>query len=358
MRNCNELHKNIPFILISMLGGFLLSLTGAPIGWMIGSLVIAGVLYSFPFKSVKEKKGIHPFWRQTGQFILGIELGQHVKLSIIHIFSDHFIIILLMLISSIAAAMLSGLVLWHFSKASMVTCLFGTTPGGISAMPAIAEEVGANSIIVSIIQTLRILLVIGIVPHVASWFHKPLGKTSLFIHTSSFSTQALLWTAALIIGACGGALLGKKIKIPAPWLVGSMLGTMVVQLLGSVTIGRTVTPFWPHGLIIISQILIGTSIGSRVNKEMFRGLGQIIIVGLVSSLCLVLTLLFCSIGIAKLTHIPLVTCILAFAPGGVAEMATAAISLHADSTFVVAVQSLRLITILLFLPPIFRLAKR
>ena len=43
--------------------------------------------------------------------------------------------------------------------------------------------------------------------------------------------------------------------------------------------------------------------------------------------------------VAEVTGITfLLTSVLAFAPGGVAEMATTAVVLHADSTFVVTVQ--------------------
>jgi uncharacterized membrane protein AbrB (regulator of aidB expression) len=69
-------------------------------------------------------------------------------------------------------------------------------------------------------------------------------------------------------------------------------------------------------------------------------------------------MIFCSIGVSSLANIPLVTSTLAFAPGGVAEMATASLSLHADSAFVVAVQTLRLVTIFVLLPPMFRLFNR
>ncbi|MEH7308982.1 AbrB family transcriptional regulator, partial [Neobacillus drentensis] len=65
-------------------------------------------------------------------------------------------------------------------------------------------------------------------------------------------------------------------------------------------------------------------------------------------------MLVLSFLISEITHISFVTCMLAFAPGGVAEMAGTAIALHADTTFVVAAQSLRLLSILTILPPIFR----
>lgn len=357
MRKIYTLRQTTFYLLFSMLGGLILSFSGIPIAWMMGSLLFAAVLSSLPIKwheSQIKKNGIHPYWRQIGQAILGIELGRSISVSIMDTFGDYFFIIIVMVISSIAFAFLSGIVVWRFSKANMMTSLFGTTPGGISAMPTIAEEVGANAFVVSIIQTLRIVLVVGVIPFVAGTFTTRTTAMALESHQGSFSIESLFFTGCLIIGALAGAFVSKLIKMPAPWLVGSMLGAAMVQLLFPVLFGHAGATFWPHELIIFAQVLIGSSIGSRVNKNMFKGLGRIVTVGLLSSLFLVISMLLCSYLISIMTRIPLVTCILAFAPGGVAEMATAALALRADSTFVVAVQSLRLITILLLLPPIFR----
>ncbi|WML47195.1 AbrB family transcriptional regulator [Neobacillus sp. PS3-34] len=149
--------------------------------------------------------------------------------------------------------------------------------------------------------------------------------------------------------------MGKRIKLPAPWLVGGMIGASLTQLIISYFNKNNASPFWPHKIVILAQVLIGTSIGSHIKKEMFRGLGRIICGGLVSSLFMVAIMAVFSIWISKVTQIPMVTCILAFAPGGVAEMASTSLALHADSTFVVTVQSLRLIAVLILVPTLLRL---
>jgi membrane AbrB-like protein len=356
MEKINKLQANILVVLFSTLGGFLFSLTRLPIAWLLGSLLTAWLIGSFGPKwtNTLREKGITPFWRQTGQTILGIELGQNFKFSIIDIFKDHFIVIMIMLLFTIAISIFSGIVLWRFSSASMMTCLFGSTPGGISAMPAIAEETGANALVVSIIQTIRILLVVGIIPLLVGNIPHESGVSIPVIHQSAFTFHSVLWTILLIIGACGFAFIGKRIKMPAPWLIGSMLGVTLIQFILMFVSGDKAVAYWPHPLIIFAQIAIGTSIGSRVNTEMFKGLRRIFFISLISTLSIVLLTIILSAGISEATHIPLVTCILAFAPGGVAEMATTAIALHADSTFVLAVQSFRLFTILLLLPPLFR----
>ncbi|WP_066255555.1 AbrB family transcriptional regulator [Neobacillus drentensis] len=358
MQKLQPLKQNILYILLSALGGMTLSYSGIPMAWMLGSLFLASVLSSLRLKRLKfqrEKNGLHPLWPQIGQLIIGIQLGQTFNLSIMDTMEDYFLIIIIMLISSITMAILSGIMLWRFSSVNMMTSLFGTTPGGISAMPTIADEVGANAFIVSIVQTIRVLLVISLIPFISGVVNSP----SVMIATKStqgpLSSNALLHTGILIIGGCLGAKAGKRIKMPAPWLVGSMIGAGIFHLICPLFIGDIVgLAYWPQEIIIIAQVLIGTNIGSRVNFAMFKGLGQTIIVGLLSSLCLIVSMLAFSFLISEMTNITFVTCLLAFAPGGVAEMATTAIALHADTTFVVAVQSLRLISILTILPPIFR----
>lgn len=303
---------------------------------------------------ISRNKEIHSLWRQMGQTIIGIELGQNFQFSIIHIFEDHFMIIFITLLSTIAISILSGMVLWRFTSENIMTCLFGSTPGGISAMSSIAEEVGANALVVSIIQTLRILFVVGGIPILVSSHLPQSGKITPVIDQSYFNFNSLFWTACLIIGACGGALIWKKLKMPAPWLIGSILGVILVQVIGTLNYEGKLIAYWPHQLTIFAQVLIGTCIGSRISSDTFKGLRQIIFVSLVNALCLVILMIMISFGISKLTHIPLITCILAFAPGGIAEMSTTAIALHADSAFVLAVQSIRLIIIFILLPSLFR----
>jgi membrane AbrB-like protein len=355
MQKHNKLKLNVFLILLSLMGGFIFSFSGLPIAWLLGSLILASLgTIVLKWMKLKGDMGIYPFWRQLGQTILGIELGQNVNISFINTIENHFIVIIITLILTITISLLSGIVLWRYSSANMMTSLFASTPGGISAMPAIAEEVGANSVVVTIIQTLRILLVVGTIPLLVGAISTQSETINPAFNQSYFEFHSLLWTACLIIGACGGALIGKTIKMPVPWLIGSMLGVTFIQLIGTLVTGESVMAYWPHHLLIFAQILIGSSIGSRVSMDMFKGLGKTFFISIISTLTLVTLIMIMSVGISFTSHIPLVTCILAFAPGGVAEMTTAAIALHADSIFVLAVQSIRLFTIIILLPSLFR----
>ncbi|PLR66186.1 AbrB family transcriptional regulator [Bacillus sp. UMB0893] len=362
MQKSNVLFHRISFIILSSIGGLLLSLTGLSIGWMIGTLLTAALL-SFlrpRFLQLHDKgAGLPKYWLFIGQCILGMELGQKINVSAVSIFKEHGATILAILLLSILFTLLSGFVLWKFSHLDILTSFFGTAPGGLSAMPGIAEEVGANTAVVSLIQTMRIFLVVLTVPIVVSLWIDSTAYSAVSSHFTveppNFKIGQLVWTLVLAFTAWGGYYLGKILKFPAPWLLGSMVSVSLVQLGSSSFIGYELTAWWPESLIIFSQILIAASIGSRFQKEMLIGLKKTLLISLLSTIGLISAMFLCAIFVSNLTGISLVTAVLAFAPGGIAEMTTTSVVLHADSTFVLSVQVLRVVIVCLVLPPFFRL---
>ena len=363
MNRKNTFFRSVCFISVSSLGGFLISLTDLSIGWMIGTFLAATFL-SFWRPSVlrgnENQKGMPKYWLYLGQFILGIHLGQKLNLTFLQVFKENWLAIILMLLLSIIFSLLSGLVLWKYSNTEMMTSFFGTAPGGLSAMPGIAEEAGANTAVVSIIQTMRVFLVILMIPLFASFSASASGNSANHVPLPvltdpEFKIGMLLWTFALIGFAYAGYRLIKYLRIPAPWLIGSMVGVAIAQSLGSFFIGSDIISWWPHEVIILSQIIIAASIGSRFQKSMFIGLKRTIMVSFLSTVGLIFSMVICAILVAKITEISLITSILAFAPGGIAEMTTTSVVLHGDSTFVVAVQVLRILIICVILPQFFRL---
>lgn len=360
MSKRNEFMKAALIVVISGLGGFLLSFTGLPVGWMIGTLLTATLLYIFKPKILKlshNQKGIPKYWMAIGQCILGIELGQKMNDSVYYIFLENWLTITIMLLLSIIFALISGLILWKFSDLDMLTSFFSTAPGGLSTIPGIAEEVGANTGVVSIIQTMRIFLVVLSVPLVLSmWVAHPVeAVANTQVATIPFQTEQLLATGLLAIVAYLGYHLGVFLKFPAPWLIGSMVAIAIVKSFSSIVIGYQLVAWWPSELIIFSQVVIGASIGSRIHKKMFIGLKKTLAISFLSTTFLVVSMFFCAYITTRITDLSFVTSALAFAPGGIAEMTTTALVLGADSTFVVAVQVLRVISVCVILPPFFRL---
>jgi membrane AbrB-like protein len=364
MKISNTFTVEIRFILISSLGGILLVLLGLNIGWIIGPLIMAAVLsFKQPnwFKNpANPNKGISPHWVRIGQTILAVQLGQKINISVLATFKDHWITITIMLLLSVVFSLLSGLVIWKFSRTDMITSFFATAPGGIVAMPSLADDAGANTGVVSIVQTMRVFLVVMIIPLiVATWIAPVVNHTTtnvgLITTVPQFELGHLVGTILLFLAAWGGKFIGKKLKFPSPVLIGGMLSVAIVQSLYILIVGTELLIWWPAIILIIAQVLMGASIGSRFQRSMFQGIGKVILVAFISTIGLIIAMLLCAFIVSYITGIPLITSVLAFAPGGIAEMAATAIVLNADSTFVVAVQVLRIVVVLLVLPPIFKL---
>lgn len=349
------------FVIVSGVGGLFLSLTGLPIGWMIGTLLMAtflSILFPNLLRLPRNQKGIPKYWLFIGQCILGIELGQKVNGSVLYIFHENWSTITIMLLLSIFFSLLSGLVLWKYSNVDMLTSFFATAPGGISSIPGIAEEAGANTGVISIVQAMRVFLVILTFPLIISFLnsHSEGNANNYTIPTelTKFGIEQFAFTILFVCIAWIGYHIGKFLKFPAPWLIGSIVSVAIVKSFSSELFGYEVVAWWPQSLMIVSQIFIGASIGSRFHKNMFKGLKRTLIVSFLSTIGLIVSVFICAYFVSVITDITFLTAGLAFAPGGIAEMTTTALVLNGDATFVVAVQVLRVITVCITLPPLFR----
>lgn len=360
----NGFIRNLYFILLSSMGGLVLILLGLDIGWIIGTLITAALL---SFKGPnwlkdpnQQKKGMPPYWLRIGQTILAVELGRKINLAVISTFQEYWMPITIMLLISVVFSLLSGFLIWKFSKTDLITSLFATAPGGIVVMPGLAQDVGANTGVVSIVQTLRVFLVVILIPMIAStWIATVTSPVASYPAVSTsvvdFKLSHLLGTLLLFLAAWGGKYVGKILKFPSPVLIGGMAGVAVVQGLYLIIFGTELVIWRPAIILIIAQVLMASSIGARFQKSMFQNIGKLLIVACISTVIFILAMLLCAIFVSEITGISLITSVLAFAPGGVAEMAATAIVLGADSTFVVAVQVLRIVVVLLVLPPIFKM---
>ncbi|WP_374723898.1 AbrB family transcriptional regulator [Calidifontibacillus erzurumensis] len=358
MKGYRTFFQNICFVAISSIGGFLLSLTGLSIGWLIGTMVFATLLSILQPRFLEVpigSKGIQKHWLYTGQFIIGIELSQKMNTSILFILKDNWLIILTLLLISTALSLLFGLILWKFTNLDLLTSFFSTAPGGLSTIPGIAEEVGANTGIVSIIQSIRAFLVILFIPVFLSTFFFHTNSNHVTSSSLSFNTNQLTWTALFILVAVTGYYIVRYLKFPAPWLIGSMTFIALFKSIVSLYFGIDIIAWWPHWFIVISQIFIGASIGSKWKKSMFIGLKRILIVSSICTILFISSMFLCAYLVYVFSDLSFITSALAFTPGGITEMATTALVLQADATFVVTMQVLRVISVCMLLPPVFRM---
>ena len=146
--------------------------------------------------------------------------------------------------------------------------------------------------------------------------------------------------------------LARVIYLPAGHLFGPMLVSALIHIVG-----------WsdfviPSELVIVAQVVMGTSLGVRFFGSRARDILAVIpgIAGSVAIL-LVITGVF-AVALSALADIAPVTVLLSFSPGGFTEMGIIAIALGIDTAFVATHHLVRVALVGIFGALVFRASAR
>lgn len=321
---------------------FRLHLPAAP---LLGPL-IAGITLSLRGAAIRLPR---PFFI-SAQAIIGCMIARALTPSIFGVLAANWALVLIILLSTLAISALTGWLLVRYSSLPGATGAWGSSPGGASAMVVMAQEYGADVRLVALMQYLRVLFVVGAAVMVVRF---ALGGEAQEM------TQDIVWfppltfnlPLTLLLTAVAGWL-GLRLRIPS----GAMLLPMVA---GALAQGEGVLLLeLPEWLLVLAYTALGWTVGLQFNREIFmlalKTLPQIIaaIVGLIA---------LCALMALALTHLlPLdfLTAYLATSPGGLDTVAIIAVGTRANMSFIMAMQTLRLFTILLTGPATARLISR
>lgn len=157
---------------------------------------------------------------------------------------------------------------------------------------------------------------------------------------------ALLYGLGII-----GSFLGRKARLPAAPVLGTLIFLTILRLSG------LPLPDLPEGSVLIIQIALGLMVGARFNEETSQPLKGITKPAFIVSFW-ALSLAFVSgFIITSLTGLDLNTAILSSSVGGLPEMTVLAVATDADPVVVIFFHITRLIITLLLFPPALKLLK-
>ena len=286
-----------------------------------------------------------------GQAIVGCLIAGSISAGILATFVDEWPLFTGVVLATLAASSFLGWFISRFRTLPGTTAVWGSAPGGSTAMVLMAEAFGADVRLVAFMQYLRVIMVSIAAALIAR----------LWVDTTGVEQPPHIWFPAiewpafgsmLAIAAIGGYL-GQLIRLPSPYFLGSVILASVLHL------GFGVSMQLPQWLLAISYMLVGWAIGlnftSRILRHAARALPQI--VGSILAL-----MAFCG-GLAwLLSHelgIDPLTAYLATSPGGLDSVAIiAAASDSVDLSFVMALQAARLLFVLALGPSLARLVSR
>ncbi len=310
------------------IGGAAWASLGLPLAWLMGAAVVTGVL-SFSGLSVELPKPLY----LPSLAIIGAGVGLTITPSVAVEIARWFPVMAIMGFSGVVLAALMTPIVARKGQMEPSTAFFSLMPGGVIEMANIGEPHGADRTTIATLHAIRVALVVGILP---------LGLFALFPSGGAVETVpylAPLPLAAVIAIALLGGYLGKKVKLPAAWLLGALIAVAIVTATGSVS-GQI-----PSALIAVAQVFVGMSLGAKFKRERLRKLPRAIAAGGVALLAIIL--IMAGLGVLFSTFMPMdaPTMVLAFSIGGLAEMVLTARSLELDMAIVAAFQSIRAILV-------------
>lgn len=316
---------------LSVCGGFVFRFLRIPLPWMLGPLFFVGLAGINGIKVGDIRGG-----RQAGQLIVGCGLGLYFTPEVSRQLLEFGGYIVMAAFLAILAGALGSLVLRRVSGIDTSTAFFGSLPGGAAEMAIMAERAGARFDQVTLCHSLRLLLVVSIIP-IAVTMTGASGNSTYTPLTNAVVPGGL---AALVALAGLASWLFGKTGMPNAWMLGSLFASMGVTISG-ITLSAV-----PSFLTVAAQILIGCALGTRF-KPSLRSESRRLIKGILAGAsCTLLLSAFLGVSIAWLIGESIPAMVLATSPGGIAEMCLTAKILKLGVPLVTSFQVTRVAVVL------------
>lgn len=337
----------LQLIILSAVLATLFERLGVPASRLIGPM-IAAIALCLCREGVDAGRGAFV----CAQGVVGCLLGHAVPSSFPDALSGHWGALFLGVTAVTVLAYALGWALSCWTTIPRTAAIWGSAPGGASAMLILAEDQGADVRLVAFMQYLRVVCVSLAASLVVHWC-MPGGSVSA--NLSGAAASALLmppssWHAAvaLLTAAIGGAYLGTWLRIPAGALLVPMAAFILLRDLVQL-------PLEIHPLILaLAYAVIGWTIGSQFDRQVVMlCIGSLPMV-LASTLALIALCAVVGAALVQWAGIDPLTAYLATSPGGADVVAIIAASTSVDLPFVVSMQVLRLLLVLATAPLVAR----
>lgn len=226
------------------------------------------------------------------------------------------------------------------------TAYYAAMPGGLQDMLVFGEEAGGNVRALSLVHATRILVIVTAAPLLISHF----WQVDLTAPPGAPLRDAAPLEVFLMLAS---GLAGWRLAAAAGMFGASIIGPMIAA--AALSLAGLINHRPPAEIIWAAQFFVGLAVGVKYVGVTAAELRRYVVAGLVYSVPLAgLSILF-FMAVRALALAPSLEALLAFLPGGQAEMVVVAIIAGADLAFVVSHHLMRLVFVILFAPVAARL---
>ncbi len=318
--------------------GWACSRLGTPIPWMLGPLLTLALV-----RVAGANVTSIPGGRQTGQWIIGTSLSLYFTPHVVREVVGWWPLLLAGAVFSIALGYIAGLALARVARIDRTTGIFASVPGGAAEMSVLGERFGARVDRVAAAQSLRLLIVVAVIPTAYALLGVH-GADTYVPGMTAFSANGL---ALLMIATAAGGFVAKALNLPNAFV----LGALAVGIpLTAAEINLSTMPTLASN---VGQWLLGCALGTRFERDFLKGAPRFVTAVAATVLgAIVVSAAFGWIA-AQISALHPATLVLGTAPGGIAEMCVTAKVLQLGVPLVTAFHVTRVVALLLCTAPLF-----
>ncbi len=312
--------------------GYLLHYLKVPAGLFLGPMMVA-VAMGIAGSSIRVPRLAF----RSGQGVVMLMVAKSVTLGVLLALSRDWHLMLVVTALTLILSAAVGLGMVRFGGIPATTAAWGTAPGAASAMIAMAEESGADYRAVACMQYIRVVCVVMAGAWISHLIVAPEAMHEISADSDNgFSLVNLALTLAVaFVGALSANFLPAGALL-TPIIIGSAL-----NLLGWLDITLT------SSILALAYGAIGSYIGLRFDRETVLQVVRLIPTIITANLFLILLCAALAWPLSWLFAKDFLSVFLATSPGGLDAMAIIAVETGSDASFVVALQTLRLIGVVL-----------
>lgn len=341
--------RNFPYLRLGLAlaiggaGGWAFSRLGMPLPWLLGSMSTCTVaaLMKAPMAAPRPV-------RPPMSAVIGVMLGAGFSAEIFAEIGSLGPTMLGLLLFLIVSGTVCTAYLRLVARFDLPTAYFAAMPGGLVDMVLLGEERGGDPRAIALAHAARIMLLVFTLPFLVQFLSGVDLGSRVQPGNSIFDAP---WTSHLwlLATALCGAWIGKALRFPAGALTGPLTVSAAVHVSG-------VSGFQPSAEIInFAQLVLGTFVGCSFLGTPPRMVLRILLLSLGTTAILVALTIGFAVLVSRFSTYEPLPLILAYSPGGFAEMSLIALALRVEVAFVVAHHLARVLLVLVGAALVFRL---
>ena len=312
-----------------------------PLPWLLGPIFacLIAALLGVPLRGIK-------IVNETMRTILGVAVGATFTPMILASMMGMWPTLLMIPVMVLAIGAIGVPYFQRIWGFDFATSYYSTMPGGLQDMLVFGEEAGGNVRTLSLIHATRVLVIVVALPFLLQDIWDADLTTPPGVPAATISGTQL---ALMVFCAIAGWRIAKWVGMFGASILGPMILTAIMALAGILQHRPPVEAVW------LAQFFIGMTVGSKYAGVTMQEIKRDLTAGF--GFCVILILL--TIAFAETIYVlglaPPMETLLAFAPGGQAELTILALIVGADMAFVIAHHVLRIFVVILGAPLFARL---